>query len=412
MHILLLSNEYPPNVYGGAGVHIDNLSRAMAGLDDGRHQIDVLAFGEQDLQRDNLRVRGVPAGQELPRQDPRHSKLLSALQRNLAMAGLAEAPDVIHCHTWYSHFAGLLLQQLTAAPLVLTTHSLEPQRPWKAEQLGRAYNVTTWLEGTAYGQADGVIAVSGAMSDDVQRLYDVDPERVQVIHNGIDPEVYKPSQAPERLRAYGVDPERPTVLFVGRISRQKGLTHLLDAVPAVRPEAQIVLCAGAPDTPELAEEVGSQVQTLQQSHDLIWVQEMVPQPDLVALYTQALVFVCPSVYEPFGLINLEAAACETAVVASAVGGIPEVVADGDTGYLVPLSARGPDEAAPADPEAFAAGLAAKINALLDDPDLAHRMGKAGRARVLEHFTWQAVARKTLDYYRTLAEPQPEPAPSV
>lgn len=402
MNIVLLTNEYPPHVYGGAGVHIDNLSRSLANLEDARHRIDVLAFGDQQQDSGNLQVRGVEVSADLPAQDPRHGKLFQALQRNLQMAGLVNQPDVIHCHTWYTHFAGCLLQQLTGAPLVLTTHSLEPQRPWKAEQLGRAYRATTWLERTAYSQADGVIAVSAAMAEDVSRLYEVSKKRVQVIHNGIDPEVYKPTEAPDRLREYGVDPKRPFILFVGRISRQKGLSHLLRAVHDLPEKTQVVLCAGAPDTEELAHEVQGQVERLSSSHSVVWIQRMVPQQDLIAFYTHAHVFVCPSVYEPFGLINLEAMACATPVVGSAVGGIPEVVADGQTGLLVSFDSDG-EEAEPRDPAGFAHELAAKINALLENPERARRMGQAGRSRVLDRFTWDRVAEKTLRYYRTLAD---------
>ena len=402
MNILLLTNEYPPHVYGGAGVHIDNLSRALAVLDDSRHRIDVLAFGDQQVDSGNLHVRGVEVSGDLPAQDPRHGKLFQALQRNLRMAGLAEGPDVIHCHTWYTHFAGCLLQQLTGTPLVLTTHSLEPQRPWKEEQLGRAYQATTWLERTAYQQADGVIAVSAAMADDVSRLYEVPSKRVQVIHNGIDPEVYKPTQAPERLKEYGIDPTRPFLLFVGRISRQKGLSHLLRAVHELPEDTQVVLCAGAPDTEELAREVQDQVERLSSTHSVVWIQRMVAQQDLIAFYSHAQVFVCPSVYEPFGLINLEAMACGTPVVGSAVGGIPEVVEDGETGLLVALDSDG-ETAEPRDPAAFAHELAVKVNTLLKNPERAHRMGQAGRSRVLDHFTWNRVAEKTLRYYRTLAD---------
>ncbi|MDX1600198.1 MAG: glycogen synthase [Anaerolineales bacterium] len=402
MNIFLLTNEYPPHVYGGAGVHIDNLSRALAVLDDSRHRIDVLAFGDQQVDSGNLHVRGVEVSGDLPAQDPRHGKLFQALQRNLRMAGLAEGPDVIHCHTWYTHFAGCLLQQLTGTPLVLTTHSLEPQRPWKEEQLGRAYQATTWLERTAYQQADGVIAVSAAMADDVSRLYEVPSKRVQVIHNGIDPEVYKPTQAPERLKEYGIDPTRPFLLFVGRISRQKGLSHLLRAVHELPEDTQVVLCAGAPDTEELAREVQDQVERLSSTHSVVWIQRMVAQQDLIAFYSHAQVFVCPSVYEPFGLINLEAMACGTPVVGSAVGGIPEVVEDGETGLLVALDSDG-ETAEPRDPAAFAHELAVKVNTLLKNPERAHRMGQAGRSRVLDHFTWNRVAEKTLRYYRTLAD---------
>lgn len=402
MNILLLTNEYPPHVYGGAGVHIDNLSRSLASLEGGRHRVDVLAFGDQRQDSGNLHVRGVEVSADLPAQDPRHLKLFHALQRNLQMAGLVEQPHVIHCHTWYTHFAGCLLQQLTGAPLVLTTHSLEPQRPWKAEQLGRAYLATTWLERTAYQQADGVIAVSAAMAEDVTRLYNVPVQRVQVIHNGIDPEVYKPTEAPDRPEAYGIDAERPFVLFVGRISRQKGLRHLLQALHELPAATQVVLCAGAPDTQELAQEVQTQVENLSSSRTIVWIQRMVPQQDLIAFYSHAHVFVCPSVYEPFGLINLEAMACATPVVGTDVGGIPEVVSDGETGLLAAFDSDGL-EGEPRDPAGFAHELASKINMLLEDPERAHRMGQAGRSRVLKRFTWQRIAEKTLRYYHSLAD---------
>ncbi len=403
MIVLMLTNEYPPHVYGGAGVHIEHLSRSLAQLDDGAHRIEVLAFGAQDERRGNLQVRGVQADDDLTVQYARHRKLLDALARNVRMTGLAAAPDIIHGHTWYTHLAGCLLQQLTGAPLVLTTHSLEAQRPWKAGQLGRAYRVTQWIERTAYAQADGVVAVSKAMKEDVARLYGVSPDKIQVIHNGIDPQVYRPTQNPAVLRKHGIDPRRPFVLFVGRISRQKGLRHLLAAVPDLPNKVQIVLCAGAADTRDLAAEIGKRVRALKVSRDVIWIEAMLPREELVHLYSHAAVFVCPSVYEPFGLINLEAMACGTPVVASAVGGIPEVVLDGETGHLVPLTSTGPQDAAPGDPQAFAHELGDRINALLEDPARARRMGAAGRARVKSHFTWETVARRTLDFYLSLIQ---------
>jgi alpha-maltose-1-phosphate synthase len=403
MRIALFTNEYPPNVYGGAGVHVEYLSRELARLDGRAHQVDVLAFGDQDTSDANLRVRGMRADAVPHARDPRHARLLDALVRDLAMAGAVEAPDIVHCHTWYSHFAGCLARPLTGARLVLTTHSLEPHRPWKAEQLGSAYNATVWLERTAYREADGVIAVSGAMKEDVQDLYGVDPARVRVIHNGIDPDEYRPRPSPATLRRLDIDPDAPFVLFVGRITRQKGILHLVRAIRHLDPGMQVVLCAGAPDTEQIGAEMSAAVEEAR--HDaaarIVWIPEMLPKSDVIALYTHAAVFVCPSVYEPFGIINLEAMACETPVVASAVGGIPEIVVPGETGILVPFDAEGAGSAEPRDAAAFSLALAGSINELMRDAARRAAMGRAARARVLEQFSWRRIAEVTLDFYRDL-----------
>jgi starch synthase len=405
LRIAQLTNEYPPHVYGGAGVHIEYLSRELSAAEGGAHQVQVLCFGEQRRDDGNLRVQGVAPKADLPVQDPRHARLLDALIRDLAMVGAVDAPDVVHCHTWYSHMAGLLARPLTGARLVLTTHSLEPHRPWKVEQLGSAYDVTTWIEGTAYRNADGVVAVSAAMKEDVQNLYGVHPDRVRVIHNGIDPDEYRPRHDPDVLRALGVDPEIPIVLFVGRITRQKGILHLVRAIRHLRPGVQVVLCAGAPDTPEIGAEMAALVEEV--NYDaavpVVWIPEMLDKPRVIALYSHASVFVCPSVYEPFGIINLEAMACETPVVASAVGGIPEIVVPGETGILVPIEAEGGGSVEPRDPEAFSRALAAAVNELMDDPDRRAAMGTAARARVEAHFSWRAIAGQTLAFYRDLLE---------
>ncbi len=409
MRIALFTNEYPPHVYGGAGVHVEYLARELAAAEGGAHDVDVLCFGEQREDagpRGNLRVRGIPAPAPVPAQDPRHARLLDAFARDLAMAGAAERPDVVHCHTWYSHLAGLVARPLAGARLVLTTHSLEPHRPWKVEQLGTAYHATAWVERTAYQNADGVVAVSAAMRDDVRSLYGVEAGRVRVIHNGIDPDEYRPRPAPDVLRRLGVDPEVPFVLFVGRITRQKGILHLVRALRLLRPGPeglQVVLCAGAPDTPEIGAEMAALVEAAR--HDaaarVVWLAEMLPKPDVIALYTHAAVFVCPSVYEPFGIINLEAMACETPVVASAVGGIPEIVVPGETGALVPFAAEGGGSPEPVDPEGFSRALADAVNGLLADPSRREAMGRAARERVLAQFSWASIARQTLDFYRTL-----------
>jgi alpha-maltose-1-phosphate synthase len=405
VRIALFTNEYPPNVYGGAGVHVEYLSRELARAESGAHRVDVLCFGEQHEIHGNLRVRGVAPALRFAAQDPRHAKLLDALLRDLAMVGEVESPDVVHCHTWYAHLAGCLARPLTAAPLVLTTHSLEPHRPWKVEQLGSAYHATTWIERTAYENADGVIAVSQAMKEDVQELYGVAPERVRVIHNGIDPEEYQARPAPGTLRSLGIDPGVPIVLFVGRITRQKGILHLVRAIRYLRPGVQVVLCAGAPDTEAIAAEMTALVAEAKRASEIevIWIPEMLPKADVIALYTHAAVFVCPSVYEPFGIINLEAMACETSVVAAAVGGIPEIVVPGQTGLLVPLEAESGESPEPRDPDAFSRALAAAVNELMAAPERRAAMGKAARQRVLDHFSWTHIAEVTLEFYRELIE---------
>jgi glycogen synthase len=405
VRIALFTNEYPPNVYGGAGVHVEYLSRELARAEHAAHHVDVLCFGEQNETRGNLRVRGVAPSLRFAAQDARHAKLLDALLRDLAMVGAVESPDIVHCHTWYSHLAGCLARPLTGAPLVLTTHSLEPHRPWKVEQLGSAYHVSTWIERTAYENADGVVAVSRSMKDDVQALYGVPADRVRVIHNGIDPDEYRPRQNPAVLLRLGVDPDVPIVLFVGRITRQKGILHLVRAIKYLTPGVQVVLCAGAPDTEAIAAEMTALVAEAKRdaATPIVWIPEMLPKDDVIALYTHAAVFVCPSVYEPFGIINLEAMACETPVVATAVGGIPEIVVPGETGLLVPLEAERGDSPEPKDPDSFSRALAHAVNELMAAPDRRQAMGKAARARVLEHFSWAHIAQVTLEFYRELID---------
>jgi glycogen synthase len=342
---------------------------------------------------------------ELPHQDERHAKFMDAMARDLVMAGSIADTDILHGHTWYSHLAGCLAQQLTGGKLVLTTHSLEPHRPWKAEQLGTAYQGSSWVERTAYENADGVVAVSGSMKADVQSLYDVEPGRVEVIHNGIDVEQYRPRPDASVLRAYGVDPEQPYVLFVGRITRQKGILHLVEAIHHFDPDIQVVLCAGAPDTEAIGEEMEARVEAARAQTDnpIVWLAEMLPRDDVITMYTHADVFVCPSVYEPFGIINLEAMACETPVVASAVGGIPEIVVPEETGLLVDVNPTEGESVEPADPDGFARRLAEGVNALMADPDRRAAMGTAARRRVEAQFSWQAIAEQTLDFYKRLLD---------
>jgi alpha-maltose-1-phosphate synthase len=405
MNIVILTNEYPPYVYGGAGVHVEYLSRELADLEDHAHAVKIFCFGDQHLQEGNFTVEGIASDGQPPAQDPRHQKFLEAMVRDIVMAGSVREADIVHCHTWYSHLAGCLLKPLLGARLVLTTHSLEPHRPWKVEQLGTAYHASSWVERTAYQNADGVIAVSDAMRQDVQALYDVPFEKIHVIHNGIDVHQYKPTPNPAVLQSYHIDPTIPFVLFVGRITRQKGIMHLINAIKDLRLGVQVVLCAGAPDTPALSEEMATRVEQAgrESPNRIIWVPQMVPREDVIVLYTHASIFVCPSVYEPFGIINLEAMACETPVVASAVGGIPEAVVHGETGLLVPVEPVSPRDFEPRAPEQFASDLALAVNSLLNDPVTMRAMGKRARERVERYFSWSTIAQQTLGFYRELTK---------
>jgi glycogen synthase len=405
MRIAILTNEYPPYVYGGAGVHVEYLTRELARIESRKHSIEVLCFGDQEIRQGNLTIRGIGSEYALPSQDPKHKKFGDTMLRNLVMAGMLADVDVVHCHTWYTHMGGCLIKQLTGAKLVLTTHSLEPHRPWKVEQLGTAYNASSWVEKTAYENADGVIAVSESMRADVHALYDVPPEKIRVIHNGIDLDQYRPTPDPAVLAKYQIDPGRPFVLFVGRITRQKGIIHLVNAIKMIRPGVQVVLCAGAPDTAEIGMEMEDRIEQARRetANPIIWIAQILPKEEIIPLYTHAALFVCPSVYEPFGIINLEAMACETPVVASAVGGIREVVVPGKTGLLVPFATAGPSDFEPADPSRFSADLAAAINQLLDDPMRLREMGFRSRERVEHYFSWTSIARWTSDFYWDLVQ---------
>ncbi len=379
MRVAMLTREYPPEIYGGAGVHVDFLTRRLRGL----VELEVHCFGAP---RSDARASAP---------DPRLADANAALQTlsvDLEMAAALDRPDVVHSHTWYANFAGHVGALVRGVPHVLTAHSLEPRRPWKAEQLGGGYAVSSWAERTAYEGAAAVIAVSNGMREDLLDAYPfVDPARVHVIYNGVDTELYAPDPSPGVLTEVGIDPSRAYVLFVGRITRQKGLPHLLAAAHSLEPGVQVVISAGSPDTAELGAEVAEAVAKLQAAREgVFWVQRMLPREELVQLLSSAAVFVCPSVYEPLGIVNLEAMACGTPVVASAVGGIPEVVDDGHTGLLVPYDA--------AAPERFEAMLAERVNELIDDPRRAAAMGEAGRRRVQERFDWGAVARQTAQVY--------------
>jgi glycogen synthase len=399
LRTLLLTNEYPPSVYGGAGVHVGELARELRK----RIGLDIRTFGEHDESVPGYRVRGYPPAHDLAHADARQRGAWAAMSRDVAMALDPVEADVVHCHTWYVHLAGLLVRAAYALPLAITVHSLEPLRPWKREQLGGGYDLSTWVERTALETADAVIAVSQGTRDDLLRLFDLHPERVHVIHNGIDPDFYAPDPGTDALVRYGVDPSLPYVLFVGRVTRQKGIVHLVRALRHLDPDIGVVLCAGQPDTPQIAAEMEAGVaEARKHRSNLVWIPEMVSRPDVRQLYSHAALFVCPSVYEPFGIINLEAMACETAVVASAVGGIPEVVEHGETGVLVPLALSPDDPMSPADPERYALDLADAVNRLMADAPLRARMGAAGRRRAVESFSWSSIADQTVALYRSLA----------
>jgi alpha-maltose-1-phosphate synthase len=408
MRIAFLTNEAPPHIYGGAGVHVGFLSREMAKLDPERHSLQILCFGDQEESEGHTRIRGIREVYPFPLQDSQHQKLFDTLLKNLIMAGSLKDVDIVHCHTWYTHLAGCLVKNLLGIPLVLTTHSLEPQRPWKEDQLGTGYRVSSWLEKTAYENADGVIAVSEAMKRDVQNLYGVPSEKIRVIHNGIDTFQYKPTPNREILAQYGIDPDVPFLLFVGRITPQKGILHLVNAIPYLDPGIQIVLCAGAPDTDVLGAEMSRKVGEIQArtSNRIVWICQWVSIAHLIPIFTHASVFVCPSIYEPFGLINLEAMACATPVVASAVGGILEVVVHGETGMLVPFEPTSPQNAEPKNPEQFSRDLAGAVNHLMGSPEILLPMKARARERVEKFFNWGALAAQTLQFYKELVRKKP------
>ncbi len=390
----MLSKEYPPSVYGGAGVHVAELVRALRARGDVDTRVH--AFGGP---RDEAGTSSYPDLAELAGANA----ALKTLGVDLAIADGCAGTDLVHSHTWYANMAGHLASLLHGVPHVVSAHSLEPLRPWKAEQLGGGYAVSSWVEQTSYEAAAAVIAVSAAMRDDVLASYpEIDPAKVQVVHNGIDTELWRPTPAPDRARELGVDPDRPSVVFVGRITRQKGLPLFLRAVAALPPEVQVVLCAGAPDTPEIEAEVRGLVDSLAASRTgVVWIPEMLPRADVVALLTAATVFACPSIYEPLGIVNLEAMACETAVVATATGGIPEVVVPGETGSLVPIEQAADGTGTPLDPEQYVADFAEALTALVTDPDRAAAYGKAGRERAIASFSWDAIAERTVEVYRSV-----------
>jgi alpha-maltose-1-phosphate synthase len=396
--VCLLTNEYPPHIYGGAGVHVDHLSRELAKTMD----VDVRCFGGQRFEKGRLQVTGFELDTRGFTSPKPLRSTFGAVRRCVDFNTMRIDADLVHCHTWYSHFGGILAKLNYGIPLVITTHSLEPLRPWKREQLGGGYDFSLWVEKTALEMADAIIAVSGETKRDIERSFKVDPARVRVIHNGVDLEQYRKVESIAALKKHGIDPQKPYVLFVGRITRQKGIVHLVHAIQFMDSGFQIVLCAGAPDTVELAEEMAKAVEEARKKRSgIIWIEEMVDRNAVIELYSHAAVFCCPSIYEPFGIINLEAMACETAVVASAVGGIKEVVVDGETGFLVPLKQMEQSPFEPLNPEKFSRDLATRINQLMKDPALREKFGKAGRKRAEEHFSWPAIAQQTKSLYETL-----------
>ena len=379
MKVGLVTKEWPPHIYGGAGVHVKYLAKSLQSLID----VDVHCFGEPRL--DATAYELTPAEQKL-------NPAMQALIVDALIAANLEAVDIVHSHTWYANMAGYFAQTLYKIPHVITAHSLEPDRPWKEEQIGGGYRVSSWAEKTAYEAADAIIAVSQGMRRDVLRAYpSLDPSKVHAILNGIDTDIYYPQANPELLESLGI--KGPYAIFVGRITRQKGLTHLLKAWKEVDPQFGLVLCAGSPDEPGIGAEVQAAIEELQATrNNVVWISKMAPQADVIALLSSADLFLCPSIYEPLGIVNLEAMACETAVLASDVGGIPEVVADGFTGELIHYSGNSAE---------FESAFTIKINALMADRDLLRKYGEAGRVRAIDQFSWESIALETVELYKSL-----------
>ncbi|MFZ2958669.1 MAG: glycogen synthase [Candidatus Ozemobacteraceae bacterium] len=401
MKALFLTNEYPPEIYGGAGVHVEYLSRELSRLMD----VEVRSFGGDAGGSDHLVATGFPARDEMFLRAPQQLKgIFTTLDRCLSFVGAEIDAQVVHCHTWYTHMAGIWAKLNYHIPLVLTTHSLEPLRPWKREQLGHGYDFSCWVEKTAIEMADAIIAVSKDTKGDVLKHFSVNPDKIKIIHNGIDTEEFHKVSSTDCIERFGFDPKKPYLLFVGRITRQKGIIHLVNALPKINKNLQIVLCAGAPDTPQIAAEMKESVERVSAIRPgVTWIREMVDKKTLIQLYSHAALFCCPSIYEPFGIINLEAMAGEIPVVGSTVGGIPEVVVDNETGILVPLQQMQTSPFEPTDPAKFSSDLADAVNRLAGDEALCRKMGKKGRERVENHFSWRAIAEQTRDLYQELVK---------
>ena len=399
MKALFLTREFPPYVYGGAGVHVEYLAKELSEL----MKVEVRAFGDQDKTANNLSVKGYPFEDGFFKDsDSKLKSIFKTLSTGLHMNADIIDADIVHCHTWYSHFAGIMAKLCYGVPMVLTTHSLEPLRPWKREQLGRGYDASSWIEKTAIEMADCLIAVSEETKQDILTHFNVDEDKIEVVYNGIDLKEYAVVKETNVLEAYGIDKNKPYVLFVGRITRQKGIVHLVNAIKYIDANTQIVLCAGAPDTEEIAKEMEDAVAEASKTRDnIFWIDKMLDKKDVIQLYSHADVFCCPSIYEPFGIINIEAMACETAVVASAVGGIKEVVVEGETGLLVNLEQQNVAPFEPVNPDQFSRDLAEGVNKVIADKELRDKMAKNGRQRVEEFFDWKAIAKQTKNIYQSL-----------
>lgn len=399
MKVLFYTREFPPYVYGGAGVHVEYLAEELSKL----MEVDVRCFGDQDLQNGNLTVKGFPYENDaFIDSNSKLKAVFQTLSTCIQMNAKDSNADIVHCHTWYAQFAGIVAKLCYGIPLVITTHSLEPLRPWKREQLGRGYDASSWVEKTAIEMADAVIAVSKETKDDVLKYFNVDERKIKVIYNGINLQEYVVTKETSTLKAFGIDQTKPYVLFVGRITRQKGIIHLVNAIKYIDPETQIVLCAGAPDTPDIAKEMEESVAEVKKTRkNVIWIDKMLEKKEVIQLYSHADVFCCPSIYEPFGIINIEAMACKTAVVASAVGGIKEVVVEGETGILVPLEQQTTAPFEPVNPDKFSRDLANGINKLITNKSLRETMALNGRKRVENYFDWTAIAKQVESLYKSL-----------
>ena len=398
MKVLYITNEYPPHVYGGAGVHIEYLSKEVARL----AEVEVRCYGDQKPGKGNIKTTGYESSAGYLKLNKGLQSVFKTIDRDLQIVGEGVDADIVHCHTWYTHMAGIWAKLNFGVPLVVTTHSLEPLRPWKREQLAGGYDFSLWVEKMAIEMADAVIAVSHGTRADVKSLFNINDDRLKVIYNGIDTDEFKKVNSTGHIKRFGFDADKPYLLFVGRITRQKGIIHLVNAIKYINPDLQIVLCAGAPDTPEIEHEMAEGVKAVSQNrNNIYWIREMVDRKTLIELYSHAAIFCCPSIYEPFGIINLEAMACETPVVASAVGGIPEVVVDDVTGKLVKLEQMTESPFEALKPDVFAHDLAAAINKLMADQTLRDKMAAAGRKRVEDVFSWKSIAHQTVDLYQTL-----------
>lgn len=399
MKALFYTREFPPYVYGGAGVHVEYLAAELAKL----MEVDLRCFGDQKEKTGNLTVKGFPfENADFDQTNDKLKAVLKTLSTCIQMNAEDIDADIVHCHTWYAQFAGIVTKLCYGIPLVITTHSLEPLRPWKREQLGRGYDASSWIEKTAIEMADAVIAVSNETKEDVLKYFNVAEEKIKVIYNGINLQEYVVTKEKSALEAYGIDKTKPYVLFVGRITRQKGIIYLVNAIKYIDTETQIVLCAGAPDTPEIAKEMEDSVKEVKKiRNNIIWIDKMLDKKEVIQLYSHAAVFCCPSIYEPFGIINIEAMACETAVVASAVGGIKEVVVDGETGILVHLEQQDTAPFEPVNPDKFSRDLAAGVNKLISNKELRDTMAKNGRTRVEQTFDWTAIAKQVEALYKSL-----------